>query len=161
MRIRPATPEDFEAISAISDSVNLAHHQAVPGLFLHPADIGDCRKFWFDHLSGEDQLFLVADSGEGISGFITAKISENHQIPYFTADPICRIGTIAVSADQRRRGIGRKLMTAAEDWAREQGAREIHLAVMDFNKDAQSFYEAQGYGLLTRTLHKPLTESSG
>ncbi len=156
MHIRPASPEDFDAITRISDSTNLLHHHALPELFLHPENIGDTSDFWFDHLPTEDQLFLVAENAEGIVGFITAKISENHAIPYFTADKICRIGTIAVSENQQRKGTGSKLMKAAEDWARQRDAKQIHLTVMNFNQGALAFYEHSGYGLLSKTMAKSL-----
>ncbi len=158
MNIRPATPEDFDAVMAISDQVNLDHHQALPELFLHPKAMADSRAFWMDHLPTDDQLFLVAEDAEGVTGFITAKISENHVIPYFTSDRICRIGTIAVTADKRKRGTGNRLMKAAEDWARQRGASQIHLTVMDFNRGALAFYEKGGYGLLSRTMAKSLDD---
>jgi ribosomal protein S18 acetylase RimI-like enzyme len=51
---------------------------------------------------------------------------------------------LAVAAEQRRGGIGRALMAAAEDWLRVRGAPKIQLMVREDNDAALGFYEALG-----------------
>ncbi len=52
---------------------------------------------------------------------------------------------LATAASERRSGLGRAMMQAAEDWARIRGAPKIELMVRDTNSAAASFYEALGY----------------
>ena len=52
---------------------------------------------------------------------------------------------LATAASERRSGLGRAMMQAAEDWARMRGAPKIELMVRDTNSAAASFYEALGY----------------
>jgi ribosomal protein S18 acetylase RimI-like enzyme len=52
---------------------------------------------------------------------------------------------LAVADMHRGQGVGRDLMTAAEDWLRTLGAPKLQLMVRDTNADAQAFYEAFGY----------------
>jgi ribosomal protein S18 acetylase RimI-like enzyme len=52
---------------------------------------------------------------------------------------------LATAPDERRSGLGRRMMQAAEDWARGRGAPKIQLMVRDTNKAAAGFYEALGY----------------
>jgi ribosomal protein S18 acetylase RimI-like enzyme len=54
------------------------------------------------------------------------------------------ISLLAVSPAHRSGGIGRQLLTAAEDYIRPS-ARDIVLTCSDFNIDAQRFYERNGY----------------
>lgn len=51
---------------------------------------------------------------------------------------------LAVAPDARRKGLGRCLMEAAEEWLRDRGAPKIQLMVRDDNEAAIGFYEALG-----------------
>jgi len=52
---------------------------------------------------------------------------------------------VACAADQRRTGLGRALVTAAEQWLADQGARVIRLMVRAENEAVTGFYKALGY----------------
>jgi len=52
---------------------------------------------------------------------------------------------VAVAADQRRTGLGRALVEAAEQWLVAQGARVIRLMIRAENHVVKGFYEALGY----------------
>jgi len=55
------------------------------------------------------------------------------------------VASLAVSGVERRRGLGRKMMRAAEAAAREWGHAEVFLEVGSCNSAARRFYEAVGY----------------
>jgi predicted GNAT family N-acyltransferase len=77
-------------------------------------------------------LHLVALEGCGVVG--TCRI--------LTGGDPWRLGRMAVRADRRSRGIGRRLMDLAHREARAAGARRISLAAQT---PVQGFYERQGY----------------
>ena len=52
---------------------------------------------------------------------------------------------LATDPDRRRRGVGRALMAAAEDWLKARGAPKLNLMVRGDNLDATGFYAALGY----------------
>jgi L-phenylalanine/L-methionine N-acetyltransferase len=52
---------------------------------------------------------------------------------------------VMVARTFRRRGAGRELMRAAEEWARASGVRKIELHVFPYNAGAIALYEALGY----------------
>ena len=52
---------------------------------------------------------------------------------------------LAVSRDHRRRGVGRALITCAENWAKEQGVNIVRLNSGSTRKEAHEFYRAMGY----------------
>ncbi|WP_228386832.1 GNAT family acetyltransferase [Ornithinicoccus halotolerans] len=52
---------------------------------------------------------------------------------------------LAVAPGARRRGTGRALMAAAEQWLRRRGAPKVQLMVRDGNEQAHGFYAALGY----------------
>jgi aminoglycoside 6'-N-acetyltransferase I len=63
-----------------------------------------------------------------------------------------------VAEDKRHQGIGRKLLSAAEDWARSQGCMEMASDTQIDNKVSQRVHEALGYTVVDRCVHyrKPL-----
>jgi ribosomal protein S18 acetylase RimI-like enzyme len=52
---------------------------------------------------------------------------------------------VAVDPDHRNKGLGRAILTAAEDWLRARGILKLNLMVRGDNTQVQAFYEAQGY----------------
>ncbi len=52
---------------------------------------------------------------------------------------------LAVAPDFQKRGLGRKMMAAAEHWLRERNAPKIQLMVRDDNEAEIGFYKALGY----------------
>lgn len=78
----------------------------------------------------------VAVEGENIVGFLVADRQPRR---------VGHIITIDVPDAWRRRGVGRTLMGAAEDWARRQQLRMIYLETAEDNLPARRFYEVLGY----------------
>jgi ribosomal protein S18 acetylase RimI-like enzyme len=59
---------------------------------------------------------------------------------------------LAVEPGWQRRGIGRGMMLAAEDWLKARSAPKIQLMVRHDNKAALGFYEALGYAVQETTV---------
>jgi ribosomal protein S18 acetylase RimI-like enzyme len=82
---------------------------------------------------GGASTILVA-RGEGIAGSVMVGFDGHRGWVYY----------LAVAPDQRRTGLGRALMTAAEDWLRARGAPKLQLMVREDNAAALDFYESLG-----------------
>jgi GNAT superfamily N-acetyltransferase len=63
---------------------------------------------------------------------------------------------IAIREGWRGGGIGRRLMAAAEAWARERGAEQMTLDCHAANDAAIAFYDALGYRTVGHFMAKPL-----
>ncbi|MCL5997546.1 MAG: GNAT family N-acetyltransferase [Chloroflexi bacterium] len=70
------------------------------------------------------------------------------------------VQSLFVIEELRGRGIGRQLMDAAQQWARDRGATAIHLDTWEFDAGPLRFYEKNGYRTLKRTLIKALQEEA-
>ena len=71
-----------------------------------------------------------------------------------------RCGTVpllAVSPVAQGMGVGRRLMLASEEWAKNQGYRLLHLEVFYNNDNARAFYETLGFVGETIVMVKPLS----
>lgn len=55
--------------------------------------------------------------------------------------------TLWVNPERRRQGIGRALMEAVEEWAREQSLLQLRLWVTDTNAAAKALYISSGFDL--------------
>ena len=82
---------------------------------------------------------LVVEAPGGLVGRLSIA-RDSHPASSHVAD----LG-LMVARHFRRRGAGRALMEAAEDWARDVGVRKIELHVFPHNVGAIALYEQLGY----------------
>jgi GNAT superfamily N-acetyltransferase len=59
---------------------------------------------------------------------------------------------MVVKPSAQRQGVGRALITGANDWARERGIPELELRVYEFNRGAKEFYRATGFSTVSRQM---------
>jgi predicted N-acetyltransferase YhbS len=91
-------------------------------------------------LSDIRAVVLVAESNKSVLGYIHASL---YQCTY--SDLYANNQSLAVDNGCKRMGIGKKLLYAAEKWARGSGCRGIRLDSNIQRLDAHRFYEACGY----------------
>jgi ribosomal protein S18 acetylase RimI-like enzyme len=60
---------------------------------------------------------------------------------------------VAVDQDLRKKGYGRAIMAAAEDWLREQGIEKLQLMVRSDNTQVKTFYETLAFDKQDRVLY--------
>ena len=59
---------------------------------------------------------------------------------------------VAVDPAHRKKGFGRVIMAAAEDWLRRTGIEKVQLLVRPENTAVRDFYESIGYGEQPRVM---------
>jgi ribosomal protein S18 acetylase RimI-like enzyme len=158
MKVRIATEIDLDDICVLSEQINDLHYQNAPHLFTKPIGKEKDRKFWTEILTQKNSVFFVAEVNNQVQGFVTARITENTEIPFLVSKKICRVGTIVVSEDFQGTGMGKLLMLNSEQWAQSEGAVEIRLEVMEFNGKAQKFYDTIGFQTQSRILSKKINK---
>ena len=82
---------------------------------------------------------FVAETDDGIVGRLSVA-----RDPHPASAHVADLG-VMIARGHRRRGFGRTLMRAAEDWAREAGVRKLELHVFPHNGPAIALYESLGY----------------
>jgi GNAT superfamily N-acetyltransferase len=106
----------------------------------------------FDRLA-EDAVLLVAEHPrDGALGFAYAVTA----VDYFTQEKHGHLSIIAVAEAGERRGVGRALMAAIEEWAAGRGYRLLTLSVFEGNARARDLYERNGFGVDMLRLVKEL-----
>ena len=91
-------------------------------------------------LARDDQEFLVADLDGCVAGWVHVAVAEFVELEAFVV-----IGGLVVDRAHRRTGIGRRLMQAAEAWARGRSLSAVRLWSSSTRTAAHQFYEALGY----------------
>ena len=71
--------------------------------------------------------------------------------------PLGYITALVTDPAKRRGGVGKRLLVAAEDWARAAGCYRLALTSAEHRTDAHGFYPACGFPLTGRRFGKDLT----
>jgi GNAT superfamily N-acetyltransferase len=91
-----------------------------------------------DAIAADDADVLVADD-DGIFGIC----SIYHDIDSVRFGRRAWIEDLAVDEGHRSQGVGKALLDAAKDWARERGASHLELDSSELRADAHRFYERE------------------
>ena len=138
MNVRPAVASDAGALVELAQSVA----GEPEGWLITDGEwrsVGDERRYLRAIRRSAHAAVLVAEAEDRILGRLS--ISRD---PHPASRHVADVG-LMVAADARRRGVGRALMQAAEDWARETGVTKIELHVFPYNEAALALYDELGY----------------
>lgn len=144
--IRNAEKNDRSFILGLSPTL-----AQVAGLTWHTDS--DVQKMQDDYIiqilnqSSQPSITLIAENNELPLGFIHACAHKDE----ISGEACGTVPLLAVSSKAQGCGVGQLLMKAAQDWAKSQGYRLLHLEVFANNDKAQSFY--QNLGFKAETLH--------
>ena len=103
--------------------------------------------------STADSRILVAEAASGtVVGFASL-----HLTPMLHADGLwCRVTALVVTDGWRNRGVGGRLMAAAETWARSAGCVRMELTSGDHRQQAHDFYLRSGFHIHNKRFLKSL-----
>jgi ribosomal protein S18 acetylase RimI-like enzyme len=151
--VRRARHDDWPGVEALLREVDELHASLAPAYFR----AGARAEIEWRRLLGEATAAAwVATGSAATLGFLAVRIYETPPDPTMVPRRRGHLETLVVATRARRRGIGRRLVVAAADWARAQGAVEMVLTTWAGNAAADAFYERLGYRVLSRVLHAPL-----
>lgn len=100
-------------------------------------------------------IILVAeasDSDRKLVGFLEVDL-RSHADGCNPARPVGYVEGWYIAEGYRHQGIGKKLIQAAEDWARNQGCLEMASDTWIDNETSQRAHEALGYQVVDRCVH--------
>jgi diamine N-acetyltransferase len=138
--------------------VDELHRVNAPWIFQRPDAEARPREFFDELLASEGSIVLVADAQGELAGVATVMMRNAPSFAVFVNQSWAVLDNIAVVSSWRRRGVGRALTRAAEQWALGRGAKWLELGVYEFNAGARAFYQALGYAPVTTKLRKPLVD---
>jgi GNAT superfamily N-acetyltransferase len=145
VQVRTATLRDYDSLVVLFDELDEIHRRARPDFF-QPFE-GPARSYreieqW---LSERGSTLLVAERGNEVIGLALLLTRPPRAFAGAVPRKVIELDNLVVRADQRGWRVGRRLLVAAVDWARRQGATHLEVAVHAFNRDARRFYEDFGF----------------
>lgn len=156
--VRRAVPEDYSLIGMLLGGLLDMHRCKRPDLFEESAARTGkyTEKEYLDLLNDGRAVIFTACRGEKAVGYLVCKIVTGCENPVLKNVKTLYLDDLCVAEDERRRGAGRALMSAAESYARENGFYNLTLNVWEFNENAREFYEHLGYNTQRREMEKIL-----
>ncbi|MEU6719024.1 GNAT family N-acetyltransferase [Nonomuraea sp. NPDC046802] len=150
LQIRPAHDQDHQAVIALAPRLAIG----VAAWRDPEAAMGAARQWLDGSMAAAKErrgaVFVAEDGGEVVG--VVSVVPQRH----FTGAEDAYVGELAVAPHAVRGGVGRRLMAAAEDWARGQGLRHLTLETGAANLTARRFYAALGYEEEGIRLTRPL-----
>jgi len=129
MAVRAFAAEDFEAAYKLDQAC-------------YPPGIAYSRYALQEFLSLRGACAWVAEENGSLIAFIIARHLGRGRGYIITLD---------VRQDQRRRGLGSRLLATAEDWLRTEGVSLVRLETAVDNAPAIAFWQKSGYREVGRT----------
>ncbi|MBS0515867.1 MAG: GNAT family N-acetyltransferase [Proteobacteria bacterium] len=145
--LRQATIHDLDVVTPLFDAYRQFYAQA--------HDLDRARVFLRERFAHHESVILLALDGDG------AALGFTQLYPVFSSVRCARsylLNDLFVVPTARKHGIGARLLTAAADFARANGAASMSLSTATDNVAAQHLYEALGWKRETGFLeyHLPL-----
>ncbi|HET8946779.1 MAG TPA: GNAT family N-acetyltransferase [Candidatus Polarisedimenticolia bacterium] len=144
--IRPMRAEDAATVARLSGQLG------------YPAMEDEIRERFGRLADDPDSVVLVACGGDGgVRGWLHMAAPRDLVSPRYA-----EVRALIVDEPSRGRGVGLRLLEAAEGWARGRGFESIRVRSNIVRERARSFYERAGYRV-TKTQHqfnKPLADRS-
>jgi ribosomal protein S18 acetylase RimI-like enzyme len=129
LSLRPAREIDAEQIASLMTELG------------YPSTVESVKNRLRGSLSSQRSCCLVAQSDNEAVGMMSAEL-----VPYFpTGSTICRVTSLVVSSRHRSRGVGEKLMAAADTFARQHGCSGIEVTSAERRTGARRFYQRLGF----------------
>jgi len=160
--IRPAREAELDDVIALYEEFHAFHVRGVPDRLRlpdqpdDPARRADVRKQLQAILRDPEAALFVADVDGAPVGLAEVYLRRDEPHPLTVSHTYGYLQSLAVTARQRGRGLGTRLVAAAEQWARGRGATQLRLETWGFPAGPLPFYEVLGYRTAKRTLVKPL-----
>jgi len=96
------------------------------------------------------KLWVINSVNKSIANSVLVYEDSNQTLGLVTLakkKDVANIGIIAVDSNLRGKGIGRKLMIAAENWTYNNSCSKIKVVTQGFNKPANKLYNRCGYSI--------------
>ncbi len=131
LTVKSAVAEDEQAVVALWRACDLVASYNDPVADFRFAKAGLCS----------DVLVAVDDGGEIAGSVMVGHDGHRGWLYYVAARPV-----------SRSKGVGRRMVQAAENWLRQRGVVKVQLLVRETNTKVVSFYEHLGFEVVPRVV---------
>lgn len=163
MTVRAATKADAPEIARVYVESAVHHTRLDPERYAVPHPETVTKRYAEGRqlpptLSPDHRITLVAERDGGVVGFVDVHLDAQSDTDVMQSTwSFAYVAELAVAENVRGSGVGRALLAAAEEWAKERGAQYVFLQVLAANHRAVRFYtEHMGYAPCSHNMMKRL-----
>lgn len=160
--IRPAKETDLKTLCDLYFEFHEFHAHYFPSFLQslgEPSakELEELGRKVMEIIQGSGSTILVAEESGRVVGFAEIYLRQPDPDNLALTPTIhAHLQSLLVTSTFRRKGIGRRLLRAAEAWAIERGAVELRLDIWEFSTNPFGFYQKSGYHTYRRSLVKDL-----
>ena len=150
MTIRPATPDDVDAILPMVDGVAALHEGWDPAKYGFRARPSTMYRGWLRGRATDPRgVLLVAEREPGgrLVGFVVGTVDA--EIPIYRVTEYGFIHDLWVEPDYRHEGVGRQLVMRAVERFRDLGVTQVRLDTAAANDPARELFKRCGFRVST------------
>lgn len=145
VHVRPISVDDAQAYADLLAWLDGESFYPVVNLIERSMDAADWRRTIADLLERRERIILVAAETDDATGIVRELVGFLSTTPdWFGDDEGLRI-VIGIREAYTGQGIGTRLFTALDAWARQAGVRRLHLTVETDNARALALYHKMGF----------------
>ena len=140
---RPGSIDNLDSIVELWIESARFHARLEPRFQYAPDVTQPTKEYYAKQLQSENSYVGVAQSGDGIVGFIGAQVHERP--PIHVPRRMGFIDGLFVTPSVRRHGIGTRLWHMALEWLKQQEVYKAHVTVASRNPDSIEFWRKKGF----------------
>ncbi len=156
IQLHPATPDDIDDLVALNGLVQDLHAELSPQIFRRDWNPAELSSFWRGKVSEPDARVLIARTATDIIGYIWMELQARDADPLRHERRRVYVHHICVSPEWRGRGVGTRLLSAADGFARDTGASSVLLDVWHENIVGRKAFERTGFTPLNLLMSRSL-----
>ena len=157
LKIRHADDRDGQFITSLIQAT-LQDMESIGG-----HEVNQDEDFWLTYaekiitsIRKGDRLYLLAQTGSSIVGFLEGKIVSRHEV--FADRKIFHLSIVYAIPESRRQGVATSLANEALRWASGQGCQEAELNALFNNDKAIGLYKKLGFNMVQYQLRMKLQQ---
>jgi len=142
-KVRPVTPEDYDAWKPLWDDYNAFYERTGPTALPDAVTQTTWRRF-FD--ASEPVYCIVAERDHKVVGICHYLFHRSTS----RIEPLCYLQDLFTAPDERGHGIGRALIVAVYDIARAAGSKRVYWQTHTTNTPGRTLYDkvAKNFGFI-------------
>lgn len=138
IRIRGASVRDYEALCMLFEEIDAVHDG-------NSGTAASLRERVADLLCDRQATILVASATGGLAAMAVLLIRSPSDAESAAPGRVVAIRDFLVRGDCRGRRVGRRLLAAVVEWARQRRATRVEVATLDPDTELARFYTAFGF----------------
>jgi ribosomal protein S18 acetylase RimI-like enzyme len=154
LAVRPARLDDLDQIVALRVAL-LREYREHPLYTELRDDVQDrARELYFSQLAAPDETIFLAERAGRIVGLL--RCVDTPGSPLLMPERYCYVSSVYVVPAERRRGVLRALLAAAERWCEQRGLAEMRLHNAASARAAAAVWSAFGFEVVEEVRRRVL-----